>query len=91
MGLAASFLRAAYVDALMRHRRLAFSALALLENERIIQKVDRALHSTAQRTRADALEVLSNLGVIGLIPVIGTLVVIYWNVQPSEDGQNQYG
>jgi hypothetical protein len=61
-GLAATFLRAAYVDALMRHRRLAFRALALLENERIIQKVEQALHSTAQRTRADALEVLSNLG-----------------------------
>jgi len=56
------FLRAAYADAALRHRRLAIRCLALLENERIIRKVDRALRSGAQRTRADALEVLSNLG-----------------------------
>jgi ATP/ADP translocase len=59
---APAFLRAAYADALLRHRRLAFRALSLLENERIVHKVERALRASAQRTRADALEVLSNLG-----------------------------
>jgi HEAT repeat protein len=56
------FLRTAYGDASARHQRLAFRCLALLENERIIRKVNRALRSGAQRTRSDALEVLSNLG-----------------------------
>lgn len=28
---------------------------------------------------------------IGLIPVVGLLVLIYFYVQPSEDGGNQYG
>jgi HEAT repeat protein len=56
------FLRTAYGDASVRHQRLAFRCLALLENERIIRKVNRALRSGAQRTRSDALEVLSNLG-----------------------------
>jgi HEAT repeat protein len=60
--IAPAFLRASYTDAALRHRRLAIRCLALLENERIIRKVDRALRSGAQRTRADALEVLSNLG-----------------------------
>ena len=61
-GTAPAFLRAAYADALLRHRRLAFRALSLIENKRIVHKVERALRATAQRTRADALEVLSNLG-----------------------------
>jgi HEAT repeat protein len=61
-GVEARFLRVAFSDAILRHRRVAFSTLALLENQRIIRKVDRALHSAARRTRSDALEVLSNLG-----------------------------
>jgi uncharacterized membrane protein YhaH (DUF805 family) len=28
---------------------------------------------------------------IGLIPVLGTLVLLYFYVQPSEDGDNSYG
>lgn len=28
---------------------------------------------------------------IGLIPIIGFLLLLYWYVQPSEEGQNQYG
>jgi uncharacterized membrane protein YhaH (DUF805 family) len=28
---------------------------------------------------------------IGFIPLIGFVVLLYWYVQPSEDGQNQYG
>lgn len=58
----AAFLRAAMADAVLRHRRLAFLVLALLENERIVHKVQAALHSGTRRTRGDALEVLSHLG-----------------------------
>jgi hypothetical protein len=61
-GTAPAFLRAAYADGLLRHRRLAFRALSLLESERIVHRVERALRANARRTRADALEVLSNLG-----------------------------
>lgn len=28
---------------------------------------------------------------IGLIPVLGTLVLVYFYIQPSEEGDNQYG
>ena len=28
---------------------------------------------------------------IGLIPLIGMIVLIYWYVQPSQDGDNQFG
>lgn len=28
---------------------------------------------------------------IGLVPIIGWLVLIYWHVQPSAEGQNEYG
>ena len=28
---------------------------------------------------------------IGLIPIVGFLVLIYWNIQPSEEGTNDYG
>ena len=28
---------------------------------------------------------------IALIPIIGLLVLIYWHVQPSEDGANRFG
>lgn len=28
---------------------------------------------------------------IGLVPIIGFLLLLYWYVQPSEEGQNQYG
>jgi HEAT repeat protein len=59
---ASRFLRVALADAALRHRRLALHTLALLENERIVRKIERALRSGAQRTRSDALEVLSNLG-----------------------------
>jgi HEAT repeat protein len=60
--VAERFLRVAYADALLRSRRLAFRTLALLENERIIGNVEKALRFGTQRSRGDALEVLSNLG-----------------------------
>ncbi|MCR9137164.1 MAG: DUF805 domain-containing protein [Alphaproteobacteria bacterium] len=28
---------------------------------------------------------------ISLVPIIGFLLLLYWYVQPSEEGQNQYG
>jgi HEAT repeat protein len=60
--LAARFLRAAYRDAMMRERRLSFKVLEVLENPKVIRKVDRAMRAGSKRSRADALEVLSNLG-----------------------------
>ncbi len=61
-GIAARFLRTAHEDAVGRSRRLAFRILELLENPRIIGRVEKALRFGGGRTRADALEVLSNLG-----------------------------
>jgi len=60
--LAARFLRTAHTDAVGRNARLAFRILELLENPRIIGRVEKALRFGGGRTRADALEVLSNLG-----------------------------
>jgi HEAT repeat protein len=60
--LAARFLRIAYQDAMLRSRRLAFHVLSLLENPSVIQNVDRELRAGTERSRGDALEVLSNLG-----------------------------
>ncbi len=60
--LGARFLRTAHADAVGRNRRLAFRILELLENPRIIRRVEKALLLGGGRARADALEVLSNLG-----------------------------
>jgi HEAT repeat protein len=60
--VAGRFLRAAYADALLRSRRIAFELLSILENERVIRSVERALRHGSARERGDALEVLSNLG-----------------------------
>jgi len=59
---AATFLRVAWEDEAARHRRLAFRILGLDGNPRAIRNVYRALRFGAPRARADALEVLSNLG-----------------------------
>jgi CRP-like cAMP-binding protein len=60
--VATRFLRAVFRDALLRERRLAFTALSLLENPTVIQKVERELSIGTSLSRADALLVLSNLG-----------------------------
>ena len=60
--LVTRFLRMAWGDAIARSHRLAFRTLELLENERIIRKVERALRFGSARAGGDALEVLSNLG-----------------------------
>ena len=56
------FLRLAVIDALLRHRRLAFLALSAIESPRVVRRVERALRFGNTRSRGDALEVLSNLG-----------------------------
>jgi HEAT repeat protein len=56
------FLRTAHADAVRRNRKLAFRILELLENPGIIARVETALRFGGGRIRADALEVLSNLG-----------------------------
>jgi HEAT repeat protein len=61
-GLGARFFRLAHEDALARHRRLAFRILEKLENPGMIGRVEKALRFGGGRVRADALEVLSNLG-----------------------------
>jgi HEAT repeat protein len=61
-GLAAAFLRVAYADGIMRNRRAAFRILELLEDSKVVRRVDRALHFGTTRARGDALEVLSHLG-----------------------------
>ncbi len=60
--LAARFLRAAYQDAILRDRRLAFRVLELLEDRTVISKVEKSLRHHSTRLRGDAMEVLSNLG-----------------------------
>ncbi len=61
-GVAGQFLLEAFRDAMLRERRLAFRVLEQLENPTIIRKVDRELRIGSLRSRANALEVLSNLG-----------------------------
>jgi HEAT repeat protein len=60
--IAAEFLSFVCRDAMLRERRLAFTTLELLENPTVIQKVERELWVGTSLSRADALEVLSNLG-----------------------------
>jgi len=55
-------LAAAFGDAILREWRLAFRVLGLLESENVVRKVLRELRAGSARSRADALEVLANLG-----------------------------
>jgi HEAT repeat protein len=56
------FLKAAFRDAMLRERRLAFRTLDVLENPAIVGKVERELRIGTRRSRDYALEVLSNMG-----------------------------
>ena len=56
------FLRLAAQEACTRAVRLAFGALALLEDQSVVRSVERALRFDSGRARGDAFEVLSNLG-----------------------------
>jgi len=49
-------------DAILREWRLAFHLLSLLESPEVVRKVLRELRGGSARSRADALEVLANLG-----------------------------
>jgi HEAT repeat protein len=80
-GGAAAFLRVAYADALLRSRRLAFRTLELIEHPQIIRKVEKTLRFGSVRSRADALEVLSNLG----DREAARLLVLYHEGGPLED------
>ncbi|MBW2382278.1 MAG: cyclic nucleotide-binding domain-containing protein [Deltaproteobacteria bacterium] len=61
-GLDSKFLRAALENAHTRARFLALRILELIEDPAVVRSVARALDRAPSRTRADALEVLSNLG-----------------------------
>lgn len=56
------FVQAASSDAFARAMRLAWRVLARLEDERVVRSAERSLRGGAVRMRADALEVLSQLG-----------------------------
>ncbi len=60
--LALRFLRAALDDAATRNRLLAFRILEMLEDSSILRNVEKVLRFESARSRADALEILSNLG-----------------------------
>ncbi|HXE73919.1 MAG TPA: HEAT repeat domain-containing protein [Candidatus Nitrosotenuis sp.] len=60
--LGARFLRLAYEDAAARNRHLAFRILESLEDAAVMRTVEKVLRFESARARADALEVLSNLG-----------------------------
>ena len=55
-------LRLAHQDALARSYRTAFRILELLEGVSLMRSVERALRLGRRRARADALEVIANLG-----------------------------
>ena len=56
------FLSTALEDAFARSCRLAFRSLQLLEDPAVVRSVRQSLDLDSPRARADALEVLSNLG-----------------------------
>jgi hypothetical protein len=60
--VAERFLRVALEDLVVRSRVLAFRLLELLEDAAIMRTVEKVLRFASARPRADALEVLSNLG-----------------------------
>jgi hypothetical protein len=60
--VALRYLAAAHASALGRELRLAFRAVELIEGPAVVRSVQRTLRLGAARARADALEVLSNLG-----------------------------
>lgn len=57
-----ALLRLAQGDRLGREIRLAFTILALLEDPAVVRSVERTLRFATARGRADALEVLADLG-----------------------------
>lgn len=60
--LSTRFLRAAHADSARRNQHLAFALLRGIEDPAVVGSVERALRLGSPRVRAEALEVLSNLG-----------------------------
>jgi HEAT repeat protein len=60
--LANRFLRTAYLDGVSRNERIAFRILEVLEDPRVVRNIEKALRSGTDRSRGDALEILSHLG-----------------------------
>jgi len=60
--LSLRFLRAALDDSATRCRQLAFRILEMLEDTSVLRSVEKVLRIESARSRADALEILSNLG-----------------------------
>lgn len=56
------FLHAAHTDSVRRNQNVAFAILHAIEDPGVVGSVQRALRLGSPRARADALEVLSNLG-----------------------------
>lgn len=75
------FLRCALRDRADRERRLAFHALAVLEDPEVVRGVRRCLAVSSQRARATALELLSNLGDRGTAEL---LVLLLEEGDPAE-------
>jgi HEAT repeat protein len=78
---AARLLALAYADGVARQRRLVFALLDLLERPAVVRKVERGLADPSPRVRADALEVLSNLG----DRVAAQLLVLFHEDEPLEE------
>jgi cyclic nucleotide-binding protein len=77
----ARFVRLAASDTFARHRRFAFRMLEQLETPRVVRRVERALRFGNARARANALEVLSNLG----DRTAGRLLVLLHEPGPLEE------
>jgi hypothetical protein len=77
----ARFLRLAASDTFTRHRRFAFRMLEMIESPRVVRRVERALRFGNPRARANALEVLSNLG----DRAAGRLLVLMHEPGPLEE------
>ncbi len=60
--VSARFLQTALEDARNRSTWIAFRALELLEDPKVVRSVRKALDVDSARRRSDALEILSNLG-----------------------------
>ncbi len=79
------FFRLVLRDVMLRAQRLAFGILELLENETVIQKVQRELRVGTSLSRADALEVLSNLG----DRETARMLVLWHEAGPLQDRRHQ--
>jgi HEAT repeat protein len=82
-------------DALARALRLCWRALARLEDETVVRSAERALQQGSGRMRADALEVVSQLGdreasrklvlLLEPIPIEEKLAALRGDVPPPQD------